>query len=420
MLIRVGGVLCPAVFLLFSAAQHHLNDQREGAQVDDGGNDDIGNILVVSCQVCKLLTDNIQHGHEDGGEDHADGIVGCQKRHGDAVKAGGRQGLISGPEELRVAGEPVQRCSSAGQTAGDCHGQNDIPLVVDTRVPGGMTIGAAGFQLIAQGGFGHQNINKNGNPNGDQNAAIDLRIGEQLVQSHFGGLDTVKAGFVDIAALGVLNHVAIVAAVKNPGYQIGGNPVGHDACQNLVDVQERLDQTGNGAPECACQNTAGKGDDPDQPGGDNLRGNPQCQHQRCGGAHQILTRRADVEKTRFEGDGDGKTGQSQRRGSEEHIADTLGIEAPGQLTGGIASGAENTGKDQTNALPGAGQGQLLAEKPHYENENAADQQTDDDGKQGSQHASGAILLNESGKLLLHACSRSFPSRFAPAIYRPSS
>ena len=135
---------------LFLPGQHHADGQGEGGQIHDHGDDDIGDILVIGRQVGQLQTHDVQHGHEDTGEDHRDGVVQGQQGHGDAVEAHGRQGLIGGPIELRVAGQPVQRSAGTGQSTGNGHGQHDVALVPDTGIAGGVTVGAAGLQLIAR------------------------------------------------------------------------------------------------------------------------------------------------------------------------------------------------------------------------------------------------------------------------------
>ena len=283
-----------------------------------------------------------------------------------------------------------------------------------------MAVGAAGLQLVAQRGLGHEDVHGDGQQNGHQNTGVDLRAGEQLIQPQLGGSHAVEAGLIDVAGLGVLHGVLEVADVEHPRHKVGGHPVGHDAGQHLIDVETRLGQTRQSAPQSTCQTAAQKGQDPDDPGGDGGRGDAQGDHQRRHGGDQVLTGSADVEQARLEGHGHGETRHNQGRGPEQHIAGVDGVEAPGQLTGGIAAGAEDAGEDDSEAVPCAGEGDLFIEAAHQNDGDAAHQQTRKNGDQGRQHLFGAFLLVQSGYGMLHASSPPLLSRFAPDIYRPSS
>ena len=131
-----------------------------------------------------------------------------------------------------------------------------------------MAVGATGLQLIAQGGLGHQDKDQDGNDDRHHNAAVDLGAGEDLVQPQLGRLHTVERSLIDIGRLGVLHMVLEVgkqaAIVKQPGYQVGGDPVGHDTGQHLIDVEEGLDQAGDTTPDGASQASAHKSDHPHQ------------------------------------------------------------------------------------------------------------------------------------------------------------
>ena len=278
-----------------------------------------------------------------------------------------------------------------------------------------MAVGAAGLQLIAQGGLVHQNVDQNGDDDGHDDPAVHLRAGEQLVQTEFGGLHAVVAGFVDIAALGVLHQVAVIAAVEHPGHQVGGDPVGHNTGQHFVDVQEGLDDTGNAAPQGARQHAAQKGDDPHQRSGHHFGGNAQRQHEGGSSAHQVLAGGADVEQAGLEGDRHRQTGEDQRGGPEEHVAHAGGVETEGQLAGGVAAGAEQAAEHQANALPRAGKAQILIAQAHHQDDDAAHGHADENGDQRGQHRFGAVLLPQFGKSSVHAPSPSFFARFAPAM-----
>ena len=67
-------------------ADEHLNHQGEGAEVDDGGDDDVGDVLVVGRQIGQLEAGDVQHRHEAASKDDGDGVVDGQQGHGNAVK----------------------------------------------------------------------------------------------------------------------------------------------------------------------------------------------------------------------------------------------------------------------------------------------------------------------------------------------
>ena len=367
---------------LFLPGQHHADGQGEGGQIHDDGDDHVGDVFVISRQVGQLLAHDVQHGHEDAGKHHGDGVVQCQQGHGDAVEAHGGQGLIGGPIELRVAGQPVQRSAGAGQRTGDGHGQHDVALVPDTGIAGGVAVGAAGLQLIAQGGLVHQDVHGDGDDDGNENAAVDLGAGEDGVQPQLGGGHAVEGGLIDVAGLGALGEVLEAADVEHPGHQVGGDPVGHDARQHLVDVQQGLYQAGDRAPQSAGQAPGQEGQHPDDAHGHGLGGDGQGHHQGDHGGDQILTGGADVEQAGLEGHGHGKSRHDQGRCPEQHVAQVHGVEAPGQGTGGVPAGAENTGKDDADTVPRAGQRDLLIAHAHDEHGDAAHQQTRQNGDQG--------------------------------------
>ena len=375
---------------------------------------------VFALPAVQELVSQAMQGHEAGGEDHPDGVVDRQEGHGDAVEARGGQGLVGGPVELRVPRQVIQGSARARQGASDGHGQHDVALVLDARIPGGMAVGAAGLELIAQGGLAHDNVHEDGNENGDEDAHVHLGVGEDVVQPHLGGGYTVVGGLVDVAGLGILHHVFEVAHVKHPGDQVGRQPVGHDAGQDLVDVQEGLEQAGDGPPHGAGQAAAQEGDDPHQGRRDRLSGDTQGQHEGDHGAHEVLARRTDVEQAGLEGHSHRQTGEDQGGGPEEHVAQVGGVKAKGQLPRRVPPGAKDATHNQADAIPSAGQGEVVAGSRHDEHDDAAHYQADEDGEDGGQDGAGRLLLHPGGKTLFHALSPPFSVLFAPAIYRPSS
>ena len=76
----------------------------------------------------------------------------------------------------------------------------------------------------------------------------------------------------------------------------------------------------------------------------------------------------------------------------------------------------DAGKDQPDALPHTGSGDLLLRQAHNNDHDAAQQQAGQDGQQRGQDLLGAILGIQICQFLFHAVSPSFLSaRLAPAI-----
>ena len=393
---------------LLPAADPHFDHQGEGAQVHDGGDDDVGDVLVKGGEAGDLLAHDVQHGHEAAGEDHADGIAGRQQGHRDAIEAGGGQGLIGLPVELRVAGQVVQRRRRPGESPRDGHGQHDVPLVADAGVPGGVAVAAAGHQLVAHGGLGHEHIHQDGDDNRDAEAPVHLGAGEQDVQPRSGGLHPVKGGLVDVVGLAVLLQVAPDAAVKDPGHQVGGDPVGHDAGQHLVDVEQSLHQPGEGAPQRPRQNARQEGQQPHDRGGHHGCGDAQRGDQGGGGAHKVLPRGADVEQAGLEGHRHRQSGEDERGGPEQHIAHVGGVEAKGEAARGVPPGAENAAQHQPHAVPHAAAVHIAAGQACDDHDDAAHQQADEDGDHGGRHRLGPVLFHQITPAFLHATSSPSP------------
>ena len=72
------GHRCFFFFLL--AGKPHPDHQGESTQVNNNRNDHIGDVFIVCGKAGQILADDIQHCHEDTGEDHGDGIVDSQQR----------------------------------------------------------------------------------------------------------------------------------------------------------------------------------------------------------------------------------------------------------------------------------------------------------------------------------------------------
>ena len=230
---------------------------------------------------------------------------------------------------------------------------------------------------------------------------------------------SVEAGLVDVGGLGVLHVVLEVfkqaAVVEQPGHQVGGDPVGHDAGQHLVDVEEGLHQAGDAPPQGPGQGAPREGDDPHQGGGHHGGGDGQGQDQGGGGAHQVLARRADVEQAGLVGYRHGQAGEDQGGGPEEHVPHIGGVEAEGEGAGGVPPRAEQAGEHQADPLPHGARPHGGVEQAHQDHDDGAHRHADEDGDEGGQHRLGALLGQQAVFVLFHAPSPSFCIRLAPAM-----
>ena len=276
-----------------------------------------------------------------------------------------------------------------------------------------MAVAAAGLELVAQGGLVYEDVHEHGDDDGNDDAAVDLAAGEELVKAHLGGGHAVEAGLVDVVGLGVLDDVFEVADLEGPGDGVGGYPVRHDGGQDLVNIEVGLDEAGDAAPDGAGGRAAEEGEQPDDGGRHHVAGYAEGYHEAGHGAHEVLAGRADVEKAGLEGDGDGETRHDERRGTEKHVARADGVEAEGQRALG-AAGGEDAGEDYAHALPRALAGEAVAGVADHEDDDAADQKSDDDGGQAREHRLGGVLGPKAVEAVSHAFSP-FPSRLAPAM-----
>ena len=281
-----------------------------------------------------------------------------------------------------------------------------------------MAVGAAGLELVAQGGLVHEHIYADGDDDGDDDAAVDLRAGQQLIQAHLGGSHAVFGGNHDVAGLaGLRGALQLGIGLKEHIHQVASDPVGHNAGEHFVYAPGSLQQAGDGAPDgtqrCACQESQ----NPNQPGGDYGGGDAQCHIQRTHSAHKELSRRADVEQARLESHGYGKAGHHNGHGTEEHIAPVGGVEAEGQLCVRATASGEQTAEDQANAVKNGLGGEALgiAGKAYDHSDDAAQHQAGENGDQRCQHFFRAVFPIQIQQRILHAYTSCSLSRLAPAM-----
>ena len=224
-------------------------------------------------------------------------------------------------------------------------------------------------------------------------------------------------GLIDIGGLGSLGQVPEGTAIEGPGYQVSRDPVGHNAGQNLVDIQKRLQKAGDAAPQGAGKDAAQERQDPNDPGRNHISGNGQRDHQGSQSAHQELTGRTDVEQACLEGNCHRKAGHNNGNCAEQHIAQVLRIKAPHQIALGILALGKDTGKDHLDTF-----GNILGQnvffiRTHDHDYDGTHDQAHDNGDQRSKQLSGSFFFIDiqQGILPFHYCSPPIFIRLAPAM-----
>ena len=155
-------------------AENEFDQQGKRAQINNGGDDDIGDVFVERCQTLQLQTVDVEHGHKARRKDAGNGVAGRKQSDRNSVEALGRNGLIRSPGEFRVAGKPVQRGTGSGKRSGKSHGNHDACVVVDSGIFGGVAVAAAAAKPEAKRGFEQKNIHQHGKNNGNEDSPVDL------------------------------------------------------------------------------------------------------------------------------------------------------------------------------------------------------------------------------------------------------
>ena len=298
--VGVGGILIHMQLLGDHAAEEH----GESAQIDDDAGDQVRDLggEILGRQEAAAYRDV---GDKDRGEDGSDGVGGCQQSGGDAVEAHGRQagGVQGVPFGTRR--QIQQARAETGQRTGDGHGQDDVFLLVDTGIAGGVLVQAHRLELIAEGGLFQndpdQDSRRNGQEDGDGGAGRVEQIG------HAAGRDQgLRRTLGHLPGTGV---VGVVHGTGAPGVDdlvdhIQADPVEHDGGDDLIDVQVRFEDAGNGAPHRAEQ---GRRQQADIPGQIEDQGAVQAAE----GTQGVLPCRTNVEQAGLEGKRYRKAGHDQ-------------------------------------------------------------------------------------------------------------
>ena len=313
------------------------------------------------------------------------------------VISGALSGIGGAIYYLAGTGQVVDGAANAGQRTGNDHGKHDVTLGIDTRILGGITAEAAGFQLIAESRLLQDDPDEDGKKNRDNDGNVDpAGIAEQrgkrplgqdrpwVGSAQRGG--TVRVGRAPAGS----QHIGHIR--QQQVHQIHTDPVEHDGGDDLIDVEIRLEQARENAPDGTAHSARQQADVPRH-----LELNGAQQREKC--THGVLTGSADVEQAGLEGKADGQAAHHQRRCLIQHLAQLVHVgKTSGQHGFHAAHGCRGIQQDQ---------------------QHKAQHQTDDDGQKACQHAYySGVLQKRLFILFTHAFAS--PCFFAPAIYRPNS
>ena len=130
---------------------------------------------------------------------------------------------------------------------------------------------------------------------------------------------------------------------------------------------------------------ATKGEDPDNPSGDDVSRNREGDDQRSRGSHKILTGRSDVEQSGFERDRDRKSGHDERRRLEEHIS---------ELEDGVlgVAGRKRSGKHRKYSDESFGEGNILVKDGEQDENDESDGKSAEDAYHRRDHRAEPLLF----------------------------
>ena len=369
------------------------HQQGKGRQIDDDGNDDVNGLGRVGG--LHGGTADLDIADKERRKNRADGVGAGQQGDRDAVEAHAEDGFFQ--HVLARTGQVVDSAADAGQRAGDDHGQHDVTLGVDARVLGSVAAQAAGLQLIAEGRLLQDDPDEDGKNNRDDDRNIDpARVAEQC-RKRPPGQD--RTGVCNVQRGGAVRVRRAPAGGQHIGHvgqqqidEVHADPVEHDGGDDLIDVEIRLEQARENAPDRTADSARQQADVPRQ-----LELNGAQQREES--AHRVLAGRTNVEQARLERKADGQAAHHQGCRLVQHLAELVHAgKASGQHSSHAAHGGAGIQQDQ-----------------QYK----AQHQTDDDGqKAGQDPYNGGTLQKRLFILFAHAFAS--PCFLAPAIYRPSS
>ena len=349
------------------AGQEHPEQQGKRSQIDNDRDDDVCGLRCIALGLHGVAAQP-QVAQEDGAEDAADGVAVGQECHRNAVKTGALDGLEQGV--LPAASQVKQAAAETGQRAGDDHRQYDVLFGADACVHGGVSVVAAGLQLIAKGGLLQDDPDDQGDDNGQEETNIHVAVLEQLIQAQPGqngaGVGVGQGG-------GPVRGGGAPVGVQHPGHvgnqeihQVHADPVEHDGSQHLVDVEEGFEEAREKSPNGAAHSS---GQETHIPGHLQLNGAGQGQES----ANGVLPRGADVKESHFVSKGHSQAHHHQGGSPVQDVA--------------------HVGEAFTEETAHAGQGVAGIQQQQQEK---AKQKADADGGHGGHDAQQAGIVPQAG------------------------
>ena len=328
------------------------------------------------------------------GEDGADGVKSAQEGGGDAVEAhGGNGSLTAGP--LLKAGEVEETCAETCQSTADEEGEDGVAVAGHAAVLCGVLVEAGGLQLIAEPGLFHDDVNckcqNDGNGNCDGNVLVAVK---ELVKPHSGD-DGLAVNALDMYGVGAGGLLDLAEQVI---HGIEGDPVEHDARDNLVNVAVGLENTADGAENGACQHTEKHAGPPGH-----IQSQSRVEADACAGG--VLTGNADVEETDLICKQNGQRAHKQGRGLYKGVAEVF----QGNLFAGVVEEVFNKAGDGLARTVG------IDEQQNDVAQEQAQNNADDGGNEGL----NTVIFQEGVFFFIHqSCPPSLrrPCR-GPALQR---
>ena len=228
---------------------------------------------------------------EERGEDSTDRAQTAEEGCSNAVEAHARDGgLCTLP--AHVTGEEEHRGAEACQRTGNDKGEDDVAVLRHAGVFGCILVAAGGLELIAELGFAEENAYGDGNENSKRNGDGDILVFvKELVQPGI----REKGGWVNILNIHGIRASDFFYLCKQCICGIEGNPVEHDAGNDLVNIAAGLEEANNGTETSTGYQSEDHARQPaPAPGESGI--------ETCTGACHILPGNADVKEADFIGE----------------------------------------------------------------------------------------------------------------------
>jgi len=340
-----------ALYLFFQRAalaklhDDHIDQFARRGEIDHRRDDNIRDFRRDRKHGVHIAFSGLEDGEENGCENHAQRRAVRQKRHRDPIEALGRHAADPHVGQIAaVIGEARKTCEAAGKH----HGEDCVLPHADAAVFRGIAVVAHRLHLVAERGAVE---------NENHECCRDDRQNDRQIQVGSSGYLGQKLRLegsrrCDRLGLRADGGGAEMIGDRNVDDPVG-DPVHHDAGDDLVYIELRAQKAGHARPDHAAENRGQKHDEEQQGA---RRIDRQRQNRRRKAAHQHLSRCSDVEKSRLEGERHGQARKHQRN----RIAQ--GIPQAGQ---GGQSAHKQIGKSEKRIVPAGQHEQRAYEKAEH-------------------------------------------------------